>query len=256
MTDANGKQKQMFRDVRSLITTVNEFISGATYQTSYAYDPLRQITSVTDNQNNVTSVVYDQFGRRTQINSPDASLTGFAYDLADNLTFKQLATGQFVTYAYQFNRLMGINYSLFTANNVTYTYGAADQAGPPFNLAGRIALITDRAGTENRQYGPLGEIVQETRTIPIQGNQFITYQTAYQYDTWNRLLSITYPDPKHEVATYSYDSGGLVNGVSSNSSYDLQPNYVTRIDYDKFGHRLLLQIGDSTTTNGTTTTYA
>ena len=55
--------------------------------------------------------------------------------------------------------------------------------------------------------------------------------------------------------TYFYDSGGLVNGVSGND--DLAPNYVPRIDYDKFGHRLLLQIGDSTaTTPNTQTTYA
>src|SRR5260370_17629690 len=75
------------------MTTVNEFIGppATMFQTSYAYDPLRQITSVTDNQNNVTSVVYDQLGRRTRINSPDAGPTKFFYDLADNLTSKQTA---------------------------------------------------------------------------------------------------------------------------------------------------------------------
>ncbi len=71
------------------------------------------------------------------------------------------------------------------------------------------ASPTSRTGPAPRTglYGPLGEIVQETRTIPIQGNQSITYQTAYQYDTWNRLLNITYPDPRHETVTYSWPDG-------------------------------------------------
>ena len=55
--------------------------------------------------------------------------------------------------------------------------------------------------------------------------------------------------------TYSYDSGGLVNGVSGND--DLRPNYVQSINYDKFGHRVLLQIGDGATAGtGSVTTYA
>jgi YD repeat-containing protein len=77
VTDARGVRKEMFRDVRSQITTVNEFHNAAVFHTSYAYDPVRQITGVTDDQGNVTSVAYDLFGRRTAINSPDAGLTAF-----------------------------------------------------------------------------------------------------------------------------------------------------------------------------------
>jgi hypothetical protein len=70
-----------------------------------------------------------------------------------------------VTFAYQFNRVTAINYSAFPANNVTYTYGAASQRQPGLvgNVVGRITHITDGAGTEDRLYGPLGEIVQEIR---------------------------------------------------------------------------------------------
>jgi len=259
VTDANGVRKEMFRDVRTQTTTVNEFNNGGTavFRTSYAYDPLRQITGVTDDQGNVTSVVYDLFGRRSAINNPDAGLTTFTYDLADNLTAKQTAnlraTGQQVTYAYQFNRVTAINYPAFPANNVTYTYGAASQRnpGPVGNVVGRITHITDGAGTEDRLYGPLGEIVRETRAIPVQGNQVLTYTTQFQFDTFNRIHAITYPDqPNGEVVRYSYDSGGLVNGVTG-SDDQLETAYAARIDYDKFGQRLLIDTG-----NGTRTTYA
>ena len=259
VTDANGVRKEQFHDVRAQITTVNEFNNGgaAVFQTSYAYDPVRQITSVTDDQGNVTSVSYDLFGRRTAINSPDAGRTTFAYDLADNLTAKQTANlraaSQQVTYAYQFNRLTAINYPAFPANNVSYTYGAASQRqpGPVGNVVGRITRITDGAGTEDRLYGPLGEIVQETRAIPVQGNQVLTYTTKFQFDTWNRMQAITYPDqPNGEVVRYSYDFGGLVNRVAGNDD-QLETAYAARIDYDKFGQRLLIDTG-----NGTRTTYA
>jgi YD repeat-containing protein len=60
VTDARGVRKKLFRDVRTLITTANEFNNGGTavFPTSYAYDPVRQITGVTDDQGNVTSVAY------------------------------------------------------------------------------------------------------------------------------------------------------------------------------------------------------
>jgi hypothetical protein len=118
-------------------------------------------------------------------------------------------------------------------------------------VVGRITHIADGAGTEDRLYGPLGEIVQETRAIPIQGGQIPTYTTKYQFDTWNRIQQIIYPDqPTGETVKYFYDSGGLVNRVHGNDD-QLEVDYAARIDYDKFGLRLLLDAG-----NGVRTTYA
>ena len=136
---------------------------------------------------------------------------------------------------------------------MTYTYGAASQRNPSAvgNVVGRITHITDGAGTEDRLYGPLGEIVRETRAIRIQGNQVLTYVTQYQFGTWNRIHAITYPDqPNGEVVRYFYDSGGLVTRVAGNDD-QLETAYAARIDYDKFGQRLLIDTG-----NGTRTTYA
>ena len=49
-------------------------------------------------------------------------------------------------------------------------------------MVGRITHITDGAGTEDRLYGPLGEMVVQTRSIPIQGGQVNTYTTQFTYD--------------------------------------------------------------------------
>ena len=251
--DARNVRKEMFRDVRSLISTVNEFNNGGTVtqRTSYAYDPLKQIVNVTDDRNNLTRIDYDLLGRRTAIDNPDSGRTAFVYDLADNLTAKETAnlraTGQRITYTYEFNRLKEIRYPVFPANNVTYTYGAASLLGQPGNRVGRITRITDAAGTEDRQYGPLGEIVFEQRAMPLQGGQVATYVTRYEFDTWNRLQRMTYNDG--EILTYAYDSGGLLRSASGNDSA-INEVYAGRIDYDKFGQRLLLDTG-----NGTRTAY-
>jgi hypothetical protein len=112
-----------------------------------------------------------------------------------------------------------------------------------------ITKITDAAGSEERLYGPLGETVEEKRTIPLPGGQPRVYVTKYQFDTWNRLQVLTYPD-NDTVVTYNYDSGGLVRRVSGTDS-NSSDVYVPRVDYDKFGQRVLVDVG-----NGTRTTYA
>src|SRR5262249_21631090 len=265
--DANGVHSEQYHDVRSQIVTVNEFNNhnASVFHTSYIYSPVRQLTSVTDDQGNVTSVTYDLLGRRTAINSPDAGLSTLTYDLAGNVTAKQTANlraaGQQVTLGYQFNRVTSITYPNFPANNVTYTYGAASQRNPSSsgNVVGRITHITDRAGTEDRLYGRLGEVTQETRAIPIQGNQVAHYTTRFTYDTWNRIAQIQYPievkklttdQPNGEVVPYFYDFGGLPERVHGNDDA-LEVDYASAIAYDKFGSRLSMTAG-----NGVVTTYA
>ena len=43
--------------------------------TSYVYDALKQIVQVVDDKQNITTVSYDNFGRRTVINNPDTGRT-------------------------------------------------------------------------------------------------------------------------------------------------------------------------------------
>jgi YD repeat-containing protein len=98
-------------------------------------------------------------------------------------------------------------------------------------------------GTEDRLYGLLGEIVQESRAIPIQGGRVPTYTTQFTFDIWNRTAQMVYPDqPTGEVLKYAYDGGGLVKGVVSNDD-QLETFYARSIAYDKFGQRLSMTNG-------------
>ncbi|GAA2811363.1 hypothetical protein GCM10019017_66510 [Streptomyces showdoensis] len=248
VTDGNGKERRTYTDVRGAVTAVKEFSGSSEIWTSYAYDPTGQVTTITDDKNNVTRAGYDGLGRRVSFESPDAGRSETRYDLAGNVTSKTTANlravGGAVEYDYEYSRLKAVRYPTFPANDVSYVYGAP---GAPHNAASRITEVHDAAGTVKRAYGALGEVVEETRTITAVRDAPRTYTTAWRYDAFNRVLEMTYPDG--EVLTYDYDSGGQVaraTGSKNGTGY----TYLDRLDYDKFGQKILQQTG-----NGVRTTY-
>jgi RHS repeat-associated protein len=264
VTDANvnagraGAVKRTYRDVRELITSVKELNrSGAeVIWTSYAYDPLKQITQVVDNLANTTSVAYDNLGRRTVINNPDTGRTETQYDTASNVTKKITANLQAqskaISYSYDFNRLAAITYPNFLGSNVSYAYGAPGAAN---NTAGRITRITSQMGIEERQYGKLGETVYEKKTVntftdPLHPSVF---ETRFLFETFGRLLRITYPDG--EIVTNTYDSGGNLTRAEGVKRVDSQGQnhrytYLQDLLYDKFEQRSVMTQG-----NGVKTAY-
>ncbi len=246
VTDANGIEKRTYHDVRKLITAMREANDGGAQilWTSYGYDAIKQLVQVEDDHHNISVMSYDNFGRRTAIDSPDAGLTENDYDLAGNLIAKVTANLRAlnlqISYDHEFNRLLTVAYPLNPDNNVAYTYGSP---GAPFNRAGRIVTVASEAGTVERFYGKLGEVTKELKTIAsdTQGNSPNSpevYTTQYTYDTWNRLQELTYPDG--EVLTYDYDSGGLVRAATGFKDGVVFP-YLERLEYDKFEQRVFMQ---------------
>ncbi len=245
VTDANGIQKESFTNVRGLTTSVREqYSQGGDIWTSYSYNAINELIEVTDDQDNRITSAYDNFGRRTSVDHPDAGLTSFTYDLASNLTSKVTANlkaaGQAITYTYDRERLTNITYPQNPSNNVKYTYG---NTGDPDNRAGRIVTQEDGAGKQEFSYNPLGAMVKNKRDIIVAGENLASFTTRWQYDTWNRVTEITYPDD--EKVTYTYNLGGLVqslSGVSRLGSYE----YVKQLGYDKFEQRVYMGYGNGT----------
>ena len=231
-----GRKKTSYRDVRELITGVVEE-QGLT--TKYRYDFLKQIRQVTDDADNDTLIDYDKLGRRTVIDNPDTGTTETVYDTASNVIRKITANladaGKAIEYDYDHTRLIGIRYPDFTANEVSYTYGrGSDDEARNKNQIGRIITTSHQGGIDNREYGKLGEVTKETRTVTVAspGNGPIpTYVTQFYFDTFGRLLTLTLPDG--EVVTHKYDAGGNVHqitGLSQGEPYD----YVKALEYDRF----------------------
>lgn len=134
-----------------------------------------------------------------------------------------------------------------------YSYGAAGAAN---RTVGRISRIEDATGEIEYQYGLLGEITQADRTIrydnigPFQSSR--SYRTQWEYDTWNRLKTMTYPDGERLI--YDYDLGGKLKQIRGVKGLEAESKshygYLDKLTYDKFGQRVYQKYG-----NGTETTY-
>lgn len=202
---------------------------------------LGEITHVIDNLGNTTLIEYDLMGRRTAITNPDTGRTEYGYDANGNLTSKLTANyqrGKETRYTYYFNRLKRIDYP--ESIDVIYEYGSMGEA---FNRAGRIKKVVDESGIEERYYGKLGEVIKETKQInahtpSVQRKRFTT---EYIFDSFGRLLRLTYPDG--EELTYRYDRGGLLKGAYGIKA-GIRYEYIKTLWYDEFGQRTYIEYGN------------
>jgi RHS repeat-associated protein len=243
--DANGKITSSYKDIRGRQTAVK---APGEVWTSFVYNPIGELLEATDDEGNTTFSKYDDLGRRLSRNHPDAGLTEYTYDAAGNMRKQVTAnlreTNQEIVYTYDYNRPTGIEYPQNTINNVKYEYG---EPGADFNRAGRVVLQEDATGAQEFFYGPLGEVVKNIRTIIVPEEGIYTFETKWEYDTWNRLKHMTYPDG--EELTYNYNAGGLLLSMQGNKKGHLY-DYLSQIGYDKFEDRKYISYG-----NGTETTY-
>lgn len=214
---------------------------------NYEYNPIGQLTSVVDAANNRTEYTYDMAGRRLSVSHPSNGTVSFEYDNAGNLlkrrTQKLTDEEGSIEYGYEYNRLKSISYVNHPENNVTLTYGGVNAH---HNRVGRLALVEDGTGAQEFYYGRLGEVTKVRRTVIVPNNAVATYTTEWNYDSWNRLMSMTYPDG--EYVKYSYDLGG--NLVSVEGEKDKKYTYVQNIGYNEYGQRVYMKYG-----NGTETIY-
>lgn len=237
---ANGKQAANARKTAD----------GDIY-TSYSYNGVGELISITDPLGNISTSEYDMLGRKLTFEHPDAGKNEFTYDDAGNLTGKitanlrkQIPDGGSIAYKYDRERLLEIIYPRNIQNRVNYTYG---EPGASFNRAGRIVLVQDAGGGQEFFYGRLGEITKTIRTIQLGESDMRTWIWSAEYDTWGRVRSMTYPDG--EKVLYSYNPAGNLSkleGEKLGRSY----TYISRLSYDRYEKQVYLKYG-----NGAETIY-
>lgn len=247
--DQENKIKKIYKDDRSLIVKMEEFINGVPITTKYKYNPMKEIISVIDDKGNSTTVTYDNLGRRTSIDNPDTGLTQYVFDPAGNviqkITPNLRAKGQSIKYEYSYSRLDKINYP--ETNDVLYSYGSS---GDAFNRAGRIKTVQNGHFYEERFYGKLGETLKSVKSIgETQAERDIrTFTTQYSFDSVGRMRKIIYPDG--ETLTYSYDRGGLLTSATGTKEGHTF-HYLKDIEYNKYGQRVSISLGNGVKTDYT-----
>ena len=224
-----------------------ESSSNRGFITTFTYDDINQLETVTHPNNLTSTYVYDWVGNLLSMQTPDKN-TSFTYDVRSNMISKSEKGGSWITdYDYQFGRLNAITFDngseAYQDLNISYTYDDGGGAAQ-----GRIGTMTDITGSQTYSYDALGRTSQIDREIalPFKLNEALTFTTMWEYDLWGRVQQIVYPDG--EIVNYGYDEGSTLNditGTKSGSTY----NYVNYINYDEFGARTLLQYGNSKTIN-------
>ena len=168
--------------------------------TEYEYDAHDNLTMVKDAEGKVTRYAYDDFGRVTEIISPDTGSTQYTYDEAGNVKTKTDAKGVTVSYEYDaLNRLTRID--IPEEPDIIYSYDEADVQ----NGAGRMTTVTDASGTTRYDYDERGSVVEQRATI---GG--VLYITRYEYNRNNALTKITYPQGA-QVAYQRNAAGNIVS---------------------------------------------
>ncbi|UKI54658.1 MAG: hypothetical protein L6V90_08225 [Treponema succinifaciens] len=216
----------------------------------YRYNELGEMLKAFDAKGNPVTAEYDLLGRRTALESLDSGRQEFFYDECSNLVRESSSVlrenNNQIVYEYDgLNRLVKIDYP--ETEDTVYTYGGANGTHGASN---RILRIDDASGTLEYEYGRLGEVTKETRTLSTHLNRNSPIETAvmqYRSDYLGRMQHIIYPDG--EKVAYGYDRGGQVVSVTG-ENYGHTFNYVTNILYDEYGQRTRIDYG-----NGTFTEY-
>jgi RHS repeat-associated protein len=247
-TDALNKTSQTFTDAtgQNLASMQNDLT------TKFETNALGEMIKVTDAMDHITKSSYDWLGRRVEFTHPDAGTSTMQYDLAGNLTTRitqdiknTVPNNGAIQYVYNYNRLESIKYPKNPQNNVQYNYGKADGTA---SRRGRLWFVQDASGGQEFFYGKLGEVEKEIRTLRITPTDIQTYISQFEYDTWNRIQKMTYPDG--EAVEYTYNRAGnlqSMQGKKESHTYD----YIKQLSYDEFEQRKYLKYGNDTETNYT-----
>lgn len=238
-TDQNGHTSYIFSNVREQNTTTID-PNGAT--TRFRYDNIGQLAKTISPDGDSTMHFYDLLGRRTDRVHPSAGHTRWEYDPAGNMCLQTQNDGQWIEYKYEYNRPVHIKYSDRPWNNVWYKYGGSGTE------AGRVVCQQDATGVQQFHYDFMGNVDTNWHTyVQPHSSSTLSLKTAWRYDSWGRVLNITYPD--REKVDYRYDFGGLLYSIDGYKSGHVgHTPYIREILYDHFGQRIQVVDGDDVKT--------
>jgi RHS repeat-associated protein len=217
--DPAGKARKSVADGLGHMTSVFEPDPAngntLTLQTSYNYNILDLITSVTQGSQTRT-YVYDDLGRATSVKTPETNQVAalFQYNSFGLLTQRTDPRGVITTYGYDnLNRLTGITYNVGTTGvtatpSVGLTY---DQGGSGAFALGRLTSMTDGVGSESYTYNNLGQMTALQKVI-----NGTTYPISYAYNLAGEMASITFPSGR--VVQQSFDTIGRLCAVGNSGS--------------------------------------
>ncbi|MCK4882312.1 MAG: RHS repeat protein, partial [Candidatus Omnitrophica bacterium] len=173
--------------------------------TKYTYDSEGNLTMTQDAKGNVTTITYDNLGRKVSMDDPDMGEWFYKYDLNGNLIKQIDAKGQIINFTYDgLNRL--VNKTDGGALNVNYAYD------DPFMNHSKGRLNTAEYGLDETRFGydSIGREIESIKKINSQ-----SFGVRRNYDALNNLIDIQYPD--QEKIFYKYNDAGQIERIGNDA---------------------------------------
>ncbi|MCI5621097.1 MAG: DUF6531 domain-containing protein, partial [Lachnospiraceae bacterium] len=222
--------------------------------TSFTYDSVGRLLTVTDPEEGKTAQTYDGAGNVSSITDANGGTSRYTYDVMGRVLTATSAIGSKTSYTYNAE---GLLQELRDANGESTSY--------TYDMAGRVTSMTDDLGTVSYTYDKNGNIL----TVTDEGgslsyvydalNRVTSYTdyngrtVKYSYDELGNLVALTYPggeivrytyykngyvhtvtDPEGQVTEYRYDACGRLtetvrpNGITEQCYYDAADRPVIR----------------------------
>jgi RHS repeat-associated protein len=274
-SDGHGRLRQVEEIVH--LSSTGQTTGGLnTWLTQYNYDTLDDFLGYIDSQGNQKFFQYDALMRKTFMNDPDRGVMQWSYDPASNVTNTVDAKGQQIGYTYDgANRLQTETYfdglpmppwRPSSANSVIYHYDVPFANIPvgngttttAQNTLGKLAWVQDLSGEEHTSYDARGRVAFTIKRLPdpeflsatnVQATSLVSYQTAFQFDSLDRTIGLTYPDG--DAIGYTFNQRNLLNSIQGGvNSLTQNGNVIQNITYAASGQLASILYG-----NGILTQY-
>ena len=205
--------RYVYDDLNRLTTVIENYVDGIfnpgltdeDIKTSYQYDGVGNLITMTNPLNNVTTYAYDGLNRLVTITDPLTHTIHYGYDAVGNRTVITNANQIAITYQFdKRSRLVNIDYPS-PETDVTLGY----------DKVGNLITMTDSTGTTLYTFDDLYRL----ETVSNGNGQVITYT----YDAVGNLINFTYPDGS--TVTYSYDATNRLQSLTDWSQGQYQYSY-------------------------------
>jgi RHS repeat-associated protein len=257
--DPKGKSRRSVTDALGRLAQVIEDPAGLAYQTSYTYDVLGNLSTITQGTQH-RYFMYDSLSRLIRAKNPeqDANTSlalsdpisgnsqwsiGYNYDANSNLATKTDARGVTSTYTYDnLNRSITVSYS--DGTHIDRIYDSATNGRGRLRGSYQYPNTGAYSHTAIDTYDAVGRPRYQRQHFYASGAWGTAYVTQRNYDYAGHVTLQTYPSGR--VVNYAYDQTGRTNSYTGNLGDGVTRTYAGSIAYDEWNGLSREQFGTDT----------